>query len=197
MSKTSNYSIARARQVIWGLSASQWAGSELPPPIEYENNTGGDLLEGTVVTIDATGEIALTSVVGFAGPVGVLVDDIGDGEAGAVAFSGPVDLVLVVSAVTAGNYGETSATPGEAQDTGSTTPDVGSFVLFTSSGTTPSGYLLGAGSSNAINQGGDIVPYYIPTGETFTVPLYKQALYTHSITVDGAIVVDGILLPVT
>lgn len=38
-----------------------------------------------------------------------------------------------------------------------------------------------------------MVPYYIPSGQTFTVPLYKQALYTHAITIDGALVVDGIL----
>ena len=195
-SKTSNYSTARARQVIWGLSASQWAGSELPPPIEYENNTGADLPEGTVITLDASGEIALTSVVGLVGPVGVLVDDIGDGETGAVAWSGPIDLVLVVSAVTAGHYGETSATPGEARDTGSADPDIGSFVLFTSSGTSPSGFLLGAGVAGSVNQGGDMVPYYIPLGEKFTVPVYRQALYAHSITLDGALIVNGILLPV-
>lgn len=52
------------------------------------------------------------------------------------------------------------------------------------------------GGSGSGNIGGDIVPYYIPINQTYTVPLYKQALFNHAITVDGALVVNGILVGV-
>lgn len=48
----------------------------------------------------------------------------------------------------------------------------------------------GAGGS------GGLVPYYIPVDETFTVPLYKQALFSEPIEVDGALVVNGLLIGV-
>lgn len=41
-----------------------------------------------------------------------------------------------------------------------------------------------------------MVPYYVEVGATFTVPIYKQALFTEPIEVDGALVVNGILLGV-
>jgi hypothetical protein len=41
-----------------------------------------------------------------------------------------------------------------------------------------------------------MVPYYIPVNESFTVPLYKQALFAHSIVMDGPLYVDGILIQV-
>lgn len=77
-----------------------------------------------------------------------------------------------------------------------TSPDTVSHVLLFSDdgGTTIWGALVG--SSAGVSEGG-MTPFYIPTGQTFVVPQYKQALYAHAITVDGAIVVDGILLPVT
>jgi len=40
------------------------------------------------------------------------------------------------------------------------------------------------------------VPYLIPLGETFTVSLYKQALFTLPIDVQGTLVVDGFLVEV-
>ena len=39
-------------------------------------------------------------------------------------------------------------------------------------------------------------PYYIPEGETFTVPANKQVLFAIPITGPGAIVVHGILVQV-
>lgn len=38
-----------------------------------------------------------------------------------------------------------------------------------------------------------MVPYYIPVDTTFTVPLYRQALFYEPIEVDGALVVNGLL----
>lgn len=40
------------------------------------------------------------------------------------------------------------------------------------------------------------VPYFIPTGNNFTVPDYDQALFRMPITVDGSITVAGYLLEV-
>lgn len=49
----------------------------------------------------------------------------------------------------------------------------------------------GAGSSLF-----ELTPYYIPSGETFTVPVNKQALFSETIINDGTLVVDGLLLEV-
>ena len=40
------------------------------------------------------------------------------------------------------------------------------------------------------------VPYYIPIGETFTNNLYRQSLFATTITIDGTLVVDGLLIEV-
>lgn len=39
-------------------------------------------------------------------------------------------------------------------------------------------------------------PYYIPTGDTFTNRLYRQNLFNITITVDGTLTVDGLLVEV-
>lgn len=44
--------------------------------------------------------------------------------------------------------------------------------------------------------GGSLVPFYIPLGDTFTVALNCQGLFTLPITVDGTLVIDGILVEV-
>jgi hypothetical protein len=41
-----------------------------------------------------------------------------------------------------------------------------------------------------------MVPYFIATGETFTVSEYKQALFVLPIDCEGSLVVDGYLLEV-
>lgn len=43
---------------------------------------------------------------------------------------------------------------------------------------------------------GGMVPYLIPAGETFTVPVNKQGLFTVIIDVQGLLVVDGLLIHV-
>ncbi len=50
----------------------------------------------------------------------------------------------------------------------------------------------------AVSGGADgMVPYYIAAGDTFTVPLYKQALFEMDIDVVGTLTVDGFLIQVT
>ncbi len=193
MGKTTNYANGRGRQVIWGLTSPQWTGPEAPPPIEYENASGSDLVEGTVVVLQADGTVTTTTTVQDTRPVGVLIDDIDAGEDGPVQWAGPVDLILVTASVTAGDYAETSGTAGYAQDGGSALRS-GSFVMFTTSGTSPEGFLFGYGGN--VGAGAGMVPYYIAVGETFTVPLYKQALFSEAIEVDGNLLVIGMLLGV-
>jgi hypothetical protein len=45
--------------------------------------------------------------------------------------------------------------------------------------------------------GGGQMPYYIPSGETYTVEENKQGLFTIPITIDGDLVVNGILAQVS
>lgn len=42
-----------------------------------------------------------------------------------------------------------------------------------------------------------LVPYYIASGDTYTVPLYKQALYSTEIDNGGTLDVIGLLLEVS
>ena len=51
-------------------------------------------------------------------------------------------------------------------------------------------------SISAITGAGGMVPYFIPEDETFTVPVYKQGLFSITIDVEGMLVVDGILIMV-
>jgi hypothetical protein len=50
--------------------------------------------------------------------------------------------------------------------------------------------------SGVASAGGGMVPYFIATGETFTVSEYKQALFVLPIDCEGSLVVDGYLLEV-
>lgn len=56
----------------------------------------------------------------------------------------------------------------------------------------------GAGNlswSGSASDGG-LMPFYIPSGQTYTIPQYKQGLFTIPITIDGDLVVNGILVQV-
>jgi hypothetical protein len=41
-----------------------------------------------------------------------------------------------------------------------------------------------------------MMPYYIPDGETYTVLVNKQGLFSIPITIDGTLEVEGILVQV-
>jgi len=49
-----------------------------------------------------------------------------------------------------------------------------------------------AGASGA----NGMVPYFIATGETFTVPVFKQALFSMNIDNEGTLAIDGFLIEV-
>lgn len=54
----------------------------------------------------------------------------------------------------------------------------------------------GAGGLAFDAESGSMVPYYIGTGETFTVPEFRQALFSETIDGPGFLDVDGLLLEV-
>lgn len=74
------------------------------------------------------------------------------------------------------------------------------WVLPNSDGT--AGYVLstdGAGVLSWIAVGAasdNTTPYYIPVGDTFTNNLNRQNLFTTPITIDGDLVIDGLLIEV-
>lgn len=62
--------------------------------------------------------------------------------------------------------------------------------------------LGGGGSITKIIQGGTgtgdgSVPYFIPVGDTFTVPIYRQALFERTIDCEGLMDIVGDLIMVT
>lgn len=170
---------------------------EGPQYFDLQNDSGVDLLEGDPVVVISDGTIAKTTTVADERPTGICLDDIDYGDSGPVQFLGPVDLINVTASVTAGNFGRTS-TSGLVEEIPTAE---GAFVYFTSSGIEPEGFVLAPSAANPAGGGGGsssggMVPYYIPVDETFTVPLYKQGLWAEPIEVDGALVVNGILMGV-
>lgn len=157
------------------------------------NGTAFTFDVGDVVVLQADGTLGYTTTAQDTRPVGIVQAITIPGALTPVIFQGPVQLVNVVSSVTSGDFGETSTTSGAAQSSGSV-QRAGSFCVWTSDGTTPSAFLFGMPAAATVTaSAGEMVPYYIPTDETFTVPLYRQGLFYHPIEVDGALVVNGIL----
>lgn len=82
------------------------------------------------------------------------------------------------------------------------TTDLGPVSNVTITGGT-SGQVLstdGAGNlsfTTVSSGGGGQMPYYIPSGETYTVEENKQGLFAVPITIDGDLVVNGLLVQVT
>ena len=124
---------------------------------DMQNNTGADIVEGSVVVVVADGTVQRASTLNDPRPTGVTLDYIENGETGQVAFGGPVELVLVTASVTAGQYGQTSTTAGQAQVT---TGPASAFCMFTSSGTSPEAFLWGGRGGGGVGGGGTVVPFW-------------------------------------
>lgn len=54
----------------------------------------------------------------------------------------------------------------------------------------------GPAGAAGVDGANGMVPYFIASTETFTVPLYKQALFAMNIDNEGSLVVDGFLIEV-
>lgn len=159
------------------------------PSLDVLNDSGDDLLEGDVVVVTSDGSVAKTMTVADGRPTGVCLDDIDDGDSGPVQFLGPVDLVNVTAAVTAGNWGRTSATPGSAEEFGTT-----GFVYFTTSGTSPEGFLWPAGGGGGGGGGGgssEAVFDHGNMGATETVDVDDGTWHRGTLDTNCAITVQG------
>lgn len=82
------------------------------------------------------------------------------------------------------------------------TTDLGAVSNVTITGGT-SGQVLttdGAGNlsfSTASGGGGGQMPFYIASGDSYTIETNKQGLFAIPITVDGDLIVDGVLIQVS
>lgn len=138
-----------------------------------------------------------------------IATDLNNGDAidGVTLATG--DRVLVKDQATGSQNGifVVGATPARADDMDTAFEVVAALVVVTE-GTANGGKLfrnsnigpitLGTTALTFTEVGGSagpatssMVPYYIAPGDTFTVPLYKQALFKDTIEVDGILVVLG------
>jgi hypothetical protein len=62
-------------------------------------------------------------------------------------------------------------------------------------GATGDSGLMGWGGGGAVSGDGS-VPYFIPSGQTFTIPIYRQALFETTIDCEGLIDCSGLLIMV-
>ena len=115
------------------------------------NNSGGDLVYGDVVVLDSDGTVTTTTTAQDTRPVGVVQIGGGDGDAIQVVFSGFVEQVNCTASVTAGAYGETSTTAGDATE--NATLRTGSFCQFLASSATPAAYLFGSPKTTTVSAG--------------------------------------------
>jgi hypothetical protein len=93
-------------------------------------------------------------------------------------------------------HGDGTWAPGDSidvRDEGASLTTAPSSIDFVGEGVTATA--VGGAVTVTIPSGG-LVPYYIPVDDTFTVPLYRQALFSEPIEVDGALVVNGLLIGV-
>lgn len=176
---------SQAIQRGWVRPAGTNVESSAPVDLEAD----GDLLEGDVVVLQADGTVAKTTTVADGRPTGVCTDDIDDGESGPVAFWGPVDLINVTGSVTAGSWGRTSASAGNAEEVGAPST---AFVYFTSSGTTPEGFLIGAGLGGSGGGGGADPPVdHGDAGPTETIDADAGTWHVFTLTEDTTITITG------
>lgn len=81
------------------------------------------------------------------------------------------------------------------------TTDLGPVSNVTITGGTAGQVLTTDGSGvlsfSTVAASGGMMPYYIPSGETYTISEYKQGLFSVPITIDGDLVVNGVLVQVS
>jgi hypothetical protein len=162
----------------------------------FPSDNGSVVDIGEVIIIQTDGTIADTTTPQDTRPVGIVQRSTDDGFIAPVLFAGYVLQVNTTGTVNEGDYLETSASAGLAQANASRR--TGSFAVALGDGPNPPALMFGIpdSSDSAVVSGDGLVPYYIPVGETFTVPLYRQALFSEAIENDGALIVNGLLLGV-
>lgn len=110
------------------------------------NKSGGAVVKGDVVIVDASNDEAFTTSTTGAEivAVGVVAEEngIASNASGRIVFAGYVDLITVSSSVTRGHFGKTHTVAKQSVDAG-TSRVVGVFCQYLKSGTTPSAWLFG------------------------------------------------------
>ena len=106
------------------------------------NQSGGDLVAGSVVIVDTANDDAVTTTTTAQSTlkVGIVREGITDGTVGPVTIGGYAPLVLVTASVTRGHYLEPSTTAGQA--TANSARRAGSFGQLLTGGTTPTALLF-------------------------------------------------------
>lgn len=160
--------------------------------IEYENDEPTAMQEGDVVVLKSNNKLGFTTTISDERPTGVVQDDIDPGDFGPVIWWGPVDQVNTTGSVTAGNFGRTSTTGGQAEEI---TPATGAFIYFTSSGTNPSGFMFGIGGGGGFgggSGGGAEVPVdHGNMGATETIDIADGTWHRGTLDDDVTITVTG------
>lgn len=82
-----------------------------------------------------------------------------------------------------------------------TLANLGSVGNVKITGGSPGQFIRTDGSGNLSfatpeGSGGGQMPYYIPDGESYTIENNKQGLFAYPITIDGDLVVNGLLIQV-
>ena len=161
------------------------------------NNSGITLNYGDVVVRQSDGSVTTTTTAQDTRPVGIVQRGNPDGSYVDVVFAGDVGQVNTTGTVLEGDCLETSTTAGKAQSSG-TVRRTGSFGQALGDGPDPAAVLFGATDvvTSSATSGDGLVPYFLPAGETYTVPENRQALFADTIEVEGTLEVDGELIEV-
>lgn len=168
------------------MTASNTYGKQVVIPVT--NKSGGALALGDVVIVDTTNNDAVTTTTAAASTqiVGVVQEAIASNATGRVLFGGITSLVNVNASVTRGHYGATHTVAKQAADAGANR-GVGTFVEFTTGGTTPEGIvfntdLLGSSLTNPMTNVGDII-----YGSTAGAPARLADVAVGSVLISGGV----------
>ncbi len=162
--KTTNETTIHPASIIAGHVAGTTTAPVNPQFVPFTNGDVVDFVVGDVVVVQSDGTVILANVAADTRPVGIAGDAIAAGAVGPIQFTGPVDLINVTTSVTAGNFAQTSSTPGHADPT--VLRGGASFGYFTASGTNPSGFLFGGGGAGSIGGGRPPFDYVVAASDS-------------------------------
>jgi len=128
---------------------------------------------------------------GFPAPTVTGIDDIPIGSPGTESDG---DTLVYDSGTNTWVFAPSASSALEVLDEGVSLTSAATSIDFVGDGVVATA--VGDAVTVTVSSTDGLVPYYIAPGDTFTVPLYKQALFKTTIEVDGFLVVLGQLLGV-